>query len=280
MNDDTGAALDADTPVNPYSLLDALNAASARSSTLWLIFLALMAYLLVTVAAVTHSDLLLDSGVALPILQVRLDLSRFFLFAPAIFALLHLGLVAQFVLLARKALEFDAALRLLESTDLRTHPLRLDLDSFFFVQAVAGPERSRLVSGFLNGIGWLTLVVFPLMLLLYIQVAFLPFHDATITAVQQGIVLADIALLVLLGVFLMRAETSFLGAFLRLGFNNPGSLVFGLAVLAGAASVSLILATIPGGTVREAGAPALSSADGALFGVFPRNLDVDRKSVV
>jgi uncharacterized protein YjbI with pentapeptide repeats len=274
MDDNTRTALDVEAPVNPYSLLDALNSASARTSTLWLIFLGLMAYLLVTTAGITHRDLLLDSGVVLPLLQARIDLVRFFLFAPALLALLHLGLIAQFVLLARKTLEFNGALRLLESTDLRTHPLRLELDSFFFVQALAGPERSRLVSGFLNAIGWLTLFALPLLLLIYLQVAFLPIHDAAVTAVQRAVVLADIALLALVGVFLMRTETSYLGAFLRLGVHNPGSLVFGLAALAGAAFVSLFLAATPGGSLRDDRAPAAAADDGALFGLFPRRLVV------
>ena len=278
MDDNTRTALDVEAPVNPYSLLDALNAASARTSTLWLMFLALMAYLLVAVAGVTHRDLLLDSGVVLPLLQARIDLARFFVLAPAGLALLHLGLLAQLVLLARKTLEFHNALRLLESTERRTHPLRLEVDSFFFVQALAGPERSRFVSGFLNAIGWTTVVVLPLLLLLYLQVAFLPVHDATITLVQQAILLVDVVLLALLSVFLLRTETGWIGAFLRLGIHNPGSLVFGIAVLAGAAFVSLFLATIPGGPTGDDRASAASAAGGPLFGLFPRNLvvtDVD-----
>src|SRR5262245_46221246 len=139
MDDNTRAALDTETPVNPYSLLDALNTAAARTNTLWLLFLGLMAYMALTVGALTHRDLLLDAGIALPLLQTRIDLARFFLAAPAILALAHLALVTQFVLLARKAVEFHNAVRLLESTDLRSHPLRLELDSFFFIQAVAGP---------------------------------------------------------------------------------------------------------------------------------------------
>jgi uncharacterized protein YjbI with pentapeptide repeats len=272
MNDHTRTALDADTPVNPYSLLDALNTSSARTNTLWLMFLAVMAYLFIAVAAVTHRDLLLNTGVVLPILQVRIDLTRFFLIVPSVFALLHLGLLAQFVLLARKALEFQASVRLLESTDLRTHPLRLELDSFFFVQGIAGPERSRIVSGFLNAIGWLTLVILPLLFLLYVQAAFLPFHDAGITAVHRGIVLADLALLVLIGVFLMRAETSFLAALLRVGFHNPGSFAFGLAVLAGAAFVALFLAGVPRGAGDGRAAAASDAAP--MLGLFPRHLNV------
>jgi uncharacterized protein YjbI with pentapeptide repeats len=274
MDENTRTALDVEAPVNPYSLLDALNAASARTSTLWLMFLALMAWLMIAAAGVTHRDLLLDSGVVLPLLQARIDLARFFVLAPAVLALLHLGLVAQLALLARKTLEFNNALRLLESTDRRTHPLRLEVDSFFFVQALAGPERSRLVSGFLNAIGWTTVVVLPLVLLLYLQLAFLPMHDAAVTSVQRAILIADIVLVGLVGVFLLRTETGWLGAFLRLGIHNPGSLVLGLAVLAGAAFVSLFLATIPGGPAREDRASAAAEAGAPLFGLFPRNLEV------
>jgi uncharacterized protein YjbI with pentapeptide repeats len=273
MDDNTRAALDAEAPVNPYSLLDAVSAAARRSNALWLIFLGLMAYAALTVASLTHRDLLLDAGIALPLLGTRIDLSRFFVLAPAAFVLVHLVVIAQFVLLARKALEFDAALRLLESTDLRSHPLRLELDSFFFVQAIAGPERSRVVSAFLHGIAWLSLLVLPLLLLLYVQVALLPFHASMVTAVQRGIVLADIVLVLLAGVFLMRTETSFFGALLRMAFVNPGSVAFGLVVLGGAGFVSVFLATIPGSSVRD-------GAQGPLFGVFARNLEVTDANLV
>jgi uncharacterized protein YjbI with pentapeptide repeats len=262
MDDNTRAALDAEAPVNPYSLLDALNTAAARSTALWLMFLGVTAYLALAVGALTHRDLLLDSGILLPLLQARIDFVRFFIFAPAIFALLHLMMVAHFAVLARKTLEFDAALRLLESTDLRSHPLRLELDSFFFVQALAGPERSRVVSALLNAIGWLTLLVLPVLLLLWMQVAFLPFHHAGVIAAQRAIVLVDGLVLLLGGVFVMRAETSFFDAFLRLVFNNPGSVAFALIALAGAAFVSMA-ATVPG-----------AGGDGPLFGVLPRNLNV------
>jgi uncharacterized protein YjbI with pentapeptide repeats len=263
MDDNTRAALDSETPVNPYSLLDALNAAAARSSTLWLLFLALIAYLALAVASVTHRDLLLDAGLVLPILQTRIDLARFFTVAPAVLALVHVMLVVQFVLLARKALEFHNAVRLLESTDLRSHSLRLEVDGFFFVQALAGPERSRVLGALLHLIGWLTLLVLPLLLLLYMQVAFLPFHDAAVTAAQRVVVLADIVLVLLAGVFLTRAETTFLGALLRMGLYNPGGVVFGLAAVGGAAFVSLFLATIPGAPGGD-----------RVLGIFPRNLEV------
>ena len=41
-----------------------------------------MSYLLITIAGIGHKDLLLNSDIALPILQVKIELTRFFLFAP------------------------------------------------------------------------------------------------------------------------------------------------------------------------------------------------------
>ena len=137
-----GEQPDGETPVNPYSLLEAVNNSSDTAHTAWLIFLAIMAYLTIAVAGVTHKDLLLETPVTLPIMQVQIQLAQFFQFAPVILMLFHLGVVSQLVLLARKTLEFDYAVRALELTDRRTHPLRLELHNLFFVQAVAGPHRS------------------------------------------------------------------------------------------------------------------------------------------
>ena len=274
MSDETRMGVDdAETPVNPYSLLAAVNASSRSANVAWLIFLGLTAYLCIAVASVTHRDLLLNSHVTLPILQVKIGLTRFFLAVPILLVLLHAALLGRLALLARKAREFDAALRLLESTDERSHPLRLEIDSFFFVQAIAGPERSRVMSAFLNSVSWLTLAVFPLALLLYVQIAFLPFHDAAVTIAHRLVVLADIVALLLMGVFLTRSETRYFSAVWRTALHNPGSLVFGIAVLVAAAFVSAF-ATVPGQVQRTGHAGLLIASDGSLFGIFPRNLNV------
>ncbi len=292
------AAVEGEAPVNPYSLLEAVNSSSDTVNTAWLIFIAIMSYLLVAVAGVTHKDLLLSSDITLPVLQVRIDLSRFFLFAPIVLAIFHLGVVLQLVMLARKTLEFDAAIRMLEATDKRTHPLRLELHNFFFVQAIAGAHRSRIMGAFLHVMSWLTLVILPVVLLLYVQVVFLPYHDVAITWAHRVAVLMDIALLILIGVFLTRTETSFPKAFARQTIEHPIAFTVTSAVLIAVATFSLFVATVPGealdraarslsgidrggngvATERASQGFALpffgSSRDGLLFGMFERNLNV------
>lgn len=304
---DTGhdELVEAETPVNPYSLLEAVNSSSDTAHTGWLIFLGFMAYLVVAVAGVTHKDLLLASDLALPILQVKINLTQFFLFAPIILVLFHIGITTQLVMLARKAIELDKAVLLLETTERRSHPLRLELHNFFFVQAIAGPDRSRVMSTFLHGMTWLTLVILPVLVILYVQTSFLPFHDIFTTSVHRVALLADIVMQILIGVFLSRPEVSFFSAFGRMSRDHPFSLILTTLVLAAVTGFSLFVATVPDepldrlaqrlpGAMRASATDGPSNgiamgfvmpflgatADGTLFGLFERNLNVNDVDLV
>ncbi|KUO55336.1 MAG: hypothetical protein APF80_05025 [Alphaproteobacteria bacterium BRH_c36] len=292
-----------ETPVNPYSLLEAVNRSSDSAHTAWLIFMGIMTYLMIAVAGVTHTNLLLETPVSLPIMQVDIPLTQFFQFAPVVLVLFHLGVVSQLVLLARKALEFDHAIRLLESTDRRTHPLRLELHNLFFVQAIAGPHRSKVMGTLLHAMSWLTLVILPVILLLYIQVVFLPYHDPVITWTHRIALVIDVMVLIMIGVFLTRAETSFFKAFFRTTAAHPVSFLLTTVVMVFVTLFSFFVATIPGErldavsqglywhvTDGDDARPRYYSgfvvplvpvdADGALFGVFRRNLVVTDADLV
>ena len=296
MSESVRAGLEGEAPVNPYSLLEAVNNSSDTAHTGWLIFIAIMSYLLIAVTGVTHKDLLLSSDIQLPVLQVKIDLTRFFLFAPIAVVLFHLGVVAQLVMLARKTLEFDQSIRILETTDKRTHPLRLELHNFFFVQAIAGPERSKVMSAFLHGLSWLTLAILPVLVLVYVQVMFLPYHDTMITWVHRAALVADMLLLTLIGVFLTRSDASIFQALAAQSRTNPLAFTVTTAVMLFTLAFSFLVATIPGEpldrmvrqTTVGAHSPFLSERaaygfaipflgprpDGTLLGIFERNLSV------
>jgi uncharacterized protein YjbI with pentapeptide repeats len=262
-------ALDSETPLNPYSLLEAVNRAARSANFAWLALLGLMAYLSLVLAGIGHRDLLLDADVTLPILQAKVGLTRFFIWAPILFVPLHLAVIGQMALVARKALAFAGAIRLLEASEARTHPLRHELDTFFLVQAIAGPERSRVIGTLLHGLGWLTLVLLPVLLLLYVQAAFLPYHAVAITMVHRCALLADLLGLTLIGIFLLRSETSFLWALLRAGRQHAFGLLLAAASFAAAAACSLLIATVPGERLDRLDLFALArqhSIDGSLLG--------------
>lgn len=300
MTDAVRVGPEGETPVNPYSLLEAVNATSNSSNTSWLIFLGIMAYFTIAVAGVSHKDLLLETPVNLPIMQVQIQQSLFFQFAPVILVLFHIGVVAQLVLLARKTLEFDYAVRSLEMTDRRNHPLRLELDNFFFVQAVAGPHRSLVMSAFLHSMSWLTLVVLPVVILLFIQLSYLPYHDVEVTWTHRICLLVDITMLVLIGIFLMRTESSFFSAFWRTTISSPVAFLVTTGVLLMVLFFSFFVATVPGEAldrvsqtlsrsdrrgeaVRATTGFALpfmrARADGTLWGRFHRNLVVTDQDI-
>jgi uncharacterized protein YjbI with pentapeptide repeats len=295
MNEAVRVGPEGETPANPYSLLAAVNSSSDTANTSWLIFLGIMAYFTIAVAGVSHRDLLLETPVSLPIMQVQVQQAQFFLFAPVLLLLFHIGVVAQLVLLARKTLEFDYAVRALETTDRRSHPLRLELHNFFFVQAIAGPHRSLVMGTFLHGMSWLTLVVLPVCILLFIQLSYLPYHDVEVTWMHRICLVLDIAMLVLIGVFLMRTETSFFSAFWRTTISSPIAFLVTTGVLLAVTFFSFFVATVPGEALdRMTQAmiradrrvdPARASTgftmpfltartDGTLWGRFHRNLVV------
>lgn len=235
-----------DIPVNPYSLLEAVNASSAAARGGWVLFLAIASFILIAVAGITHRDLLLNTKVDLPILQVEIELTRFILFAPILLLFVHFGMLIQHVMLSRKTLEFDRSIRAMEPTRRATHPLRLELHSYFFTQALAGPHRGWLLGGFLHAMIWISLVVLPVMIMLFTQVVFLPYHDTFITWVHRVVLMLDMAILAAVGVFLRRTEASFIQAFVRTMRRHPvnfivtGSLFLMMVVL------SFFVATIPG----------------------------------
>ena len=80
---------------------------------LWLSYLGASAYLVITVAAVTHKDLFLGSTVKLPLLSdTPLPIVGFFVLAPISFVILHAYILVHFRMLAAK-------IRVLESVERR-----------------------------------------------------------------------------------------------------------------------------------------------------------------
>jgi hypothetical protein len=81
----------------------------------------------------------------------------------------------------------------------RKEPLRLELRSYFFVQAYAGPRRPVLMMTLMFLTSWLTLVLLPVLAFLYFQVAFLPLHDAGATWTHRAYLALDLFLLFMMG---------------------------------------------------------------------------------
>ena len=118
------------------------------------------------------------------------------------------------------------------------------------MQILAGPPelRTGIFGSMLKLIAVTTLVVFPILVLLLLQIQFLPFHDVTITGAQRVALILDFVLLWLLRPPIL-ADLS-VESFGRARLFNQALRGFGL-VLAGVISIlalwfSIVVATIPG----------------------------------
>lgn len=200
------AKTSADTPSKPRAmdvedpreLLDSANNAAGQARNAWMAFLGFLAYLIVAVGSVTHSDLLLDSPLRLPFVNVEIPLTGFFVLAPFLLVLVHLSLLVQHAMLAHKYRHFTNAIAGSEGNAARSHPDRRLVHSYVFAQLLAGQRPSIMLEVLMRLMVWTTLGVLPILTLLYFQVTFLPYHDVVVTHLQRFALALDIVLLIAL----------------------------------------------------------------------------------
>src|SRR5215208_4342610 len=94
------------------ALEKALNDAAGKASVLWTTFVTFELYLAIAFGSVTHRDLLLETPVKLPILNVDLPLVAFFVVAPVVFVIFHFYVFLQLSGLATKAQAYNNLLNL------------------------------------------------------------------------------------------------------------------------------------------------------------------------
>jgi uncharacterized protein YjbI with pentapeptide repeats len=191
----------ADQPTLPEDVkgyLDEANATSEPARTAWLAFLLLVTYVIVTLASVSHKDLLLNSPVRLPIINTEIPLVGFFQYAPAMLLLVYLSLLVQHVIVARKYRRFTDAVVSLEHESGIEHPARERVHAYAFSQILAGPRPHRITKLMMQLIVYVTFALLPIATLLYFQIKFLPYHEVWITYWHRLAVILGFAMLILL----------------------------------------------------------------------------------
>jgi hypothetical protein len=227
-------------------LIGDMNVSAGAARTAWLGFMALLAFFVVALAGISHKDLLVETPVELPLLQVKVPQRSFALYGPLILLLVHLSLLLQHVTLARKVKDVHDRLTKHEGNGyFRQHRLRTLVHSYTFAQAMAGPWRSRVIGFFLHTMNWATIAALPVLVLLNFQLVFLPWHDETATWAHRLYVLADVVLLLVLGVFLRMPDRTFFSGLketLRtLPLGSAATVVVGLLSV----GMAFLVATIP-----------------------------------
>ncbi len=147
---------------------------------------------------------MLERPVKLPFLNVELPLLAFFALAPFVVLIIHIYALMHFIMLGNKASRFHNELRRQlpaegGNKDIRDKLRRL-LPSNIFVQIRAGPPELRggIFGFFLILIALTTLVALPVLVLLLLQIQFLPIHEVTITWAQRAALFLELVVLWLL----------------------------------------------------------------------------------
>jgi uncharacterized protein YjbI with pentapeptide repeats len=179
------------------ALRDAVVDAASVGGGLWLSYLFVFFYFAIAAGGVTHRDLLFENPVKLPFLNIDLPLIGFFVIGPPLFVIVHAYTLLHFTLLAGKVRDFDAALRQQIGDPVTQARLRRQLPINIFVQFLAGPREARTggIGWLLRLIAWISLIAGPILLLVFFQLQFLPYHSEVISWWQRFIVVADIVLL-------------------------------------------------------------------------------------
>lgn len=186
--------------IHAVKLLDAVNEASRAVAARYAAFLTVVAFIGVSVATTTDEMLVRDSSLVLPLLNAPIPISGYFSFytvVPCLVLLLHAGLLLQFSLLAEKVWRFEAeAANLNENQTMLQHGR---LAQFYFVHFLAGREIAG-IRRWILGLGiWSSLMALPMLLLLWVQVRYLSYHDPTTTWIHRSAVVADSILLAWFG---------------------------------------------------------------------------------
>jgi hypothetical protein len=177
----------------------AVDDAASVGGGLWLSYLFVLFYLAGAAGAVTHADLFLEKAVKLPFLSVELPLLAFFFLAPILFLIVHAYTLVHLVMLTEKAKRYHQTLQDPERSIsyARREKLQWQLPSNIFIQFLAGPAevRESLFGWALRAIAWITLVIAPILLLLMMQIQFLPFHSLFVTWTQRIALVVDLVLI-------------------------------------------------------------------------------------
>jgi uncharacterized protein YjbI with pentapeptide repeats len=169
----------------------AVDAAAAHVQRIHLGFLLFCAYLGVTLASVTHEDLLRDTSLRLPVLAVQLSAVAFYSAIPVLLLILHIHLMLQLHLLSRKIFLQSDTLRDDHTAEQTAVWMRYQ---YPLAHVLGSRAYGRPIRWLAYGYVWLTLLLAPAVLLLWCQISFLPYHSWFMTWLQRITLCCDLAI--------------------------------------------------------------------------------------
>src|ERR1700761_2630406 len=181
------------------SLTDALNSASSNAWRALVSYGTLGIYLLLGATGVSHAQLLLGSSVKLPLIELEVPLVTFYIVAPILLVLTYIYAAIQFAAFYGGLIAFEEELKFTVPISSERRIFRTSINSSLLTNAMGINDTqwpTRLAAFFTL---WIVLAAAPLIILIAVQLAILPLHNASVTWVHRILILvAAISGLILL----------------------------------------------------------------------------------
>jgi len=175
-------------------LRGAADEAARLAQNVYLSFLLFGTYIAVIIWSTKDVQLLKASPVTLPLLNVPLPIVGFYIVAPWLLLLIYFNVLLHLTFLAQRLHQFNSVLVAFPDAIMREEQ-RARLFPFPFSAMLIGRSPRRRLRILLGLMVSTTVVLLPLILLLWAQVRFLPYHDTSITWSHRAAVLMDLILL-------------------------------------------------------------------------------------
>ena len=176
-------------------LLESANDNARHFRNIYAVYLTLMIYIFIIVLS-TDQELLFRAGEKqLPLVHISVPIVAFFTWMPLALLFLHFYLLIQVTFLSDKVRFYKQGLyaHLRSREDVRK--AKMLLASLPLVRILIEEKANLKHAMLLHVIVFVSLVVFPLIVLIVTQIKFLPYQDEVITMVHRIVILIDVLLL-------------------------------------------------------------------------------------
>lgn len=178
-------------------LLEAVNSASNTARLVYITLLSFSMFLAFTTGTISDEKLLYDRTAILPLVEnVELPLSTFYFVTPWILVFIHAEAIIHFTLLTKKLNALHIILRRVSINDREYISARIS--NFPFSYWLFSNQKYKPSKFIIGALVWFPLFVLPVLVLVFSQLAFLPYQSEIVTWSQRLSILADVVLLIAL----------------------------------------------------------------------------------
>jgi Pentapeptide repeats (8 copies) len=198
--------------------IGAINDAAGYCRTLWMWFLGYAGALFILASGTTHEDLLRETPIKLPLFNVEngIPLVLFYQIAPLFLLLFHLNLLLKLNDLRRRVRHVAAGV----NSDDGREALRRQMKAFDYALLVGNVVVHRGERWLLVLLVNITVFVMPVALMLFVQLMFLPYHDALTTWLHRAYIATDLAFIIFVQLWLGLSEVQRVRFFSRFTFDH------------------------------------------------------------